>query len=378
MSSSDVIRRVADRQAKRLVDPLVRALSRGVVDIEALTSAFEHGDRARAVRIALESVDPQHLRVLVAQVNMQERLLDVMEDAGDSLRCEVRPTVERAISARDSLGPVDQQTQLQTELAVQRVESNLRPPLSPIGAPAAPATPIPATEVWPVLESPSEMEQRLRRGYTEIVRIDAKQFAAEYERSQGTQLAHIPRRTERLRDVAELDAYPQVTATTREGLTIVDVVDGRHRLGLAAERNLLIDVAMTPESRAVFPLAQTGSAVPRRRRRPWGLRAAVSAEHELTDVVVTIGTQQHGINVTVFTTQTSHRISVPHRLRRRLLRWSRDANVVLHSVAFDMRGHGLYSGHGYYYSRGIKSMSLTDMTRVRDASHLRELVRGDA
>lgn len=97
---------------------------------------------------------------------------------------------------------------------------------------------------------------------------------------------------------------------------------------------------------------------------------------EMVDTVVRVGTQRHGLNVHVFDDGDSHRISVPSRIRRRLLRWSLQTGVRLHTVALDHRDAARSSGHGYYYAPGIQSMVLGRMTKVRDGQHLRDLLKG--
>jgi len=112
-------------------------------------------------------------------------------------------------------------------------------------------------------------------------------------------------------------------------------------------------------------------------RRLFARAAAASETPEpLTDLLVSLGGRRHGIHVVVLTHQPSEQLNVPRRTAARLRRWATGANVLLHTVAVDMRGHGLYSGHGYYYRSGIRSMSLDRMARVSDAAHLRQLVQG--
>lgn len=224
-SISDVLRRVADRHVARLIGPLEVALrqGRGRINESALANALASPTGLeRAIRQAEAAIEDQDLRVLVAKVQMSERLLDIASDSSDATRCAVRPT---------------------------------GPGTSESGG------------VWPVNEDPSNRDLRLQRGYTEITRIDARAFARKFEESQGRELAWQARRTEALRDVPELDAYPQVTAFKRDGKIIIDVTDGRHRIALAAERNQLIDVSMTPESRKAFPKSLEARPAGRRRVR---------------------------------------------------------------------------------------------------------------
>src|SRR4029079_2661543 len=84
-----------------------------------------------------------------------------------------------------------------------------------------------------------------RRGYTEIVRVDAAKVKALWEEQQGEKLPWNAGRNERLRQLeGPVHGYPIVSASGLVGQ--VDVGDGRHRIALAAERGQTIDVALQP------------------------------------------------------------------------------------------------------------------------------------
>lgn len=94
---------------------------------------------------------------------------------------------------------------------------------------------------FPVDESPHEKAIRLSRGYKKIVRIDAAKFKARFEQEQGQKLDWNPSRADRLKDLASVNAYPQVFV---DWAGRVDVLDGRHRIANAAAKGMSIKVAM--------------------------------------------------------------------------------------------------------------------------------------
>ena len=100
---------------------------------------------------------------------------------------------------------------------------------------------LPPGALYPVRESPA---QRARRGARAVVSIDAAAFRQLWETQHpGEPLPWNAGRTANLRGVEAVDAYPVVTVNE---LGLVDVVDGRHRLALAAEHGLRIPVAVEP------------------------------------------------------------------------------------------------------------------------------------
>lgn len=102
-------------------------------------------------------------------------------------------------------------------------------------------------------------------------------------------------------------------------------------------------------------------------------RASAAPADEMVDTLVRVGLRHHGVNVYVFTS-AGNRISVPRRMRARLERWALETGTALHMVAFDRRDGEDYSGHDYYYRRGIRSTTLSQMVHVTSGQHLRELV----
>ena len=96
-----------------------------------------------------------------------------------------------------------------------------------------------------VIETPEMKRRRERRGFDEIVEIDAKTFAKRFRRDQGTPLEWSSERLKSAREREEVDSYPQITVSESTGK--VDVNDGRHRLAVAAEKGEKIKVAIRGE-----------------------------------------------------------------------------------------------------------------------------------
>jgi hypothetical protein len=92
-----------------------------------------------------------------------------------------------------------------------------------------------------VEETPQERSLRENRGYKNIITIDAKDFAQQFKKDQGEDLVWNDNRllSARSRDV--VDSYPQVDMLSNGK---VDVNDGRHRLAVAAEKGLKVQVAV--------------------------------------------------------------------------------------------------------------------------------------
>lgn len=99
-----------------------------------------------------------------------------------------------------------------------------------------------AARLFPAKESPDERASR-SRDYPFVFRVDAAGLRAAWEHS-GQNLPWNPKRTENLRRLVEqgapINAYPKVGLNSGGGL-FVD--DGRHRIGLAAELGMDIEVA---------------------------------------------------------------------------------------------------------------------------------------
>ncbi len=94
---------------------------------------------------------------------------------------------------------------------------------------------------FPVKETPHQKKIRLSRGYKKIVRIDAAKFKARFEAEQGQKLDWNAGRSDRLKDLESVDAYPQVFM---DWAGRVDVLDGRHRIANAAAKGMSIKVSM--------------------------------------------------------------------------------------------------------------------------------------
>lgn len=101
--------------------------------------------------------------------------------------------------------------------------------------------------VFPAQESQYWAQlRRKRKTYTRIIRVDAEKLYAEYVRSQGsfaTNLRDV--KLDHIRDVIDrgekIDSYPSV-AIMPNGR--IDVADGRHRIKVAAERHMAIDIGI--------------------------------------------------------------------------------------------------------------------------------------
>lgn len=100
-----------------------------------------------------------------------------------------------------------------------------------------------AMQDFEVRETPAEKKSRQNRKYTNIVRVHAGKFKDEWEKQHGEKLDWHPTRKDRIREYPHLNGHPQVY-TDHTGN--VDVLDGRHRISVAAERGQSIHVA-TPK-----------------------------------------------------------------------------------------------------------------------------------
>jgi hypothetical protein len=97
-----------------------------------------------------------------------------------------------------------------------------------------------------IVEEPYNKQLRIKRGFTQIVTIDAKKFQDLYEKTHEEKLAWNQDRAKKLKDLKTYDSYPLATNSDRG----VDVGDGRHRIAEAARRGALVEVATDPK----FPL----------------------------------------------------------------------------------------------------------------------------
>jgi hypothetical protein len=97
-----------------------------------------------------------------------------------------------------------------------------------------------------VEKHPFNKHLRIHEGKTQIVEIDAKEFADKFKKSQGEDLAWSKDRLESARGREVVDSYPKVIFYP-DGR--VDVVDGRHRLAVAAEKGLKVPVVIDEDSR---------------------------------------------------------------------------------------------------------------------------------
>lgn len=96
-----------------------------------------------------------------------------------------------------------------------------------------------------VIETPEMRRLRERRGFDDIIEIDANLFADRFKRDQKEDLAWSSDRLKSAREREIVDSYPQITVSELTGK--VDVNDGRHRLAVAAERGEQIKVAIKEE-----------------------------------------------------------------------------------------------------------------------------------
>lgn len=135
--TSGVVERVADRFVKQLTNAFEAALAAGAssIDVSALAGAIERGSRTAAQDIAERAEDADHLRVLARRQPLEDHLLDVAEASANATRCMVRPTATPEGTPAERLRPTARDAQTANELAVQQVETNLRSPMSPRGAP---------------------------------------------------------------------------------------------------------------------------------------------------------------------------------------------------------------------------------------------------
>ncbi len=98
---------------------------------------------------------------------------------------------------------------------------------------------------FPINESPREATLRLQAGFPHLARVDAAQLRDTIERNTGKPLIWSQERASAVRRAGGATAYPRVQFNDRNQPAIDD---GRHRVGVAAQRGQAIDVAaVTPQ-----------------------------------------------------------------------------------------------------------------------------------
>lgn len=111
--------------------------------------------------------------------------------------------------------------------------------------------------------------------------------------------------------------------------------------------------------------------------------ATTSHLNDPLDVRATLGGVRHGFEVKSLYTNTNDKVTVRGAALAAKLQAGHDENRRLHTIVVDERrtykGAGavphLYSGHRLYYHAGVGSFRVGSMTRIRDAAHLRTLMR---
>jgi hypothetical protein len=115
----------------------------------------------------------------------------------------------------------------------------------------ATATAAPDQPVFPIEESRRNREARERMGLDVLMTVDAGALQRVFERERGEALMHKAMRGDNLRELLDqgtaIDAYPVVGA--QYGFNIDD---GRHRVGVAAERGMRITIATNKDSEAAL------------------------------------------------------------------------------------------------------------------------------
>lgn len=111
-----------------------------------------------------------------------------------------------------------------------------------------------AQDLMPIVETATKKAMREGAGYPVITEVDANAFKRAFEADHNEDLAWNSWRLNRLRDLeGPVDSHPFVGVTGRgkDGLGVVGVDDGRHRIALAAERGQRIPVAVNDQQQAI-------------------------------------------------------------------------------------------------------------------------------
>lgn len=130
-------------------------------------------------------------------------------------------------------------------------------------------------------------------------------------------------------------------------------------------------------ARAQRALATHKPSTAAKQRRAEASEAAVSrmvggrgtGDNNPVDVVV----GGHGVEVKTLVDNSNDKVTMHPDSRDRKERWARREGKRLHTVVVDARPRG---GGQVYYRAGVGSFRLASMTPVRDAAHLRRLMRG--
>lgn len=100
-----------------------------------------------------------------------------------------------------------------------------------------------------------------------------------------------------------------------------------------------------------------------------------TGDNEAMDVVTKIDGKKHGVEVKTLIHNSNDKITMHPPSRRRKEQWSKDNHAVVHTVVLDDRKGRANSGHRIYYKRGVGAFRLHTMTPVKNAAHLRDLMR---
>lgn len=95
------------------------------------------------------------------------------------------------------------------------------------------------------------------------------------------------------------------------------------------------------------------------------------------DVVTNVGGKVKGVEVKTIINGRNNKITMRKAAIEKKVKWARSNRGTVHTVVLDDRGrlgNKGYSGHRVYYRKGTGSFRLGAMTKVKDSSHLRQLM----
>lgn len=107
-------------------------------------------------------------------------------------------------------------------------------------------------------------------------------------------------------------------------------------------------------------------------------------DNEPMDLVgVAASGRKYGVEVKAFVDNSNDKVTMHPDSLKRKLSWARKEKASLHTVVVDGRKRfgaaaKEYSGNELWYRKGVGSFRLTNMVPVRDATHLRALLSGEA
>lgn len=104
-----------------------------------------------------------------------------------------------------------------------------------------------------VEEDRSWKSLRIRRGYKDVVTVDANKLKNRFEQDNNEDLVWRPLRFDLLKDIETFDRYPEVDITSSGK---IDFNDGRHRVAVAASRGETIPVAVRNKAKFLDALEQ--------------------------------------------------------------------------------------------------------------------------